>query len=288
MTKARTRRPTLMVVHAHPDDESSQTGGTLARYAAAGCHTVLVTCTDGGRGDSTPADGMSGAHNSRSSQVAAIRSAELAVATAALGVDEVIELGHPDSGIPEDPATIASEAFSRMDPEPVVTQLTALMHEYRPDVVITYPPNGLSFHPDHIQVHRVTVEAFRQYLATPPGTATATSGAGPKLYFIAVSRTRLQAVRTRGKSLLPAGSWIPPLEIAIDDAAVTTVIDVSEVWSRKIAALAAHESQADAAALHALFSVATSDEQMEEFVLAVPGGARTVVENDLFAGIPGH
>ncbi|WP_345655043.1 PIG-L family deacetylase [Streptomyces siamensis] len=276
-----------MAVHAHPDDESSQTGGTLARYAAAGCHTVLVTCTDGGRGDGAPADGMTGAGNSTSSQVAAVRSAELAVATAALGVDEVIELGHPDSGMPEDPATIAPEAFSRMDSEPVVAQLTALMREFRPNVVITYPPNGLSFHPDHIQAHRVTVRAFRQYLATPPWPATATTGAGPKLYFTAASRTRLQAVRTRGESLLPAGSWIPPLEIAIDDAAVTTVIDVSEVWPRKIAALAAHGSQADAAALHALFSVAMPDEQMEEFVLAVPAGTHTVVEDDLFAGLPG-
>ncbi|MGY4928419.1 PIG-L family deacetylase [Streptomyces sp. 900105755] len=286
MTAARTRRPTLMAVHAHPDDESSQTGGTLARYAAAGCRTVLVTCTDGGRGDGAPADGMPGADNSTTGQVAAVRSAELAIATAALGVDEVIELGHPDSGMPEGPATIAPEAFSRMDPEPVVTQLTALMREYRPDVVITYPPNGLSFHPDHIQAHRVTVDAFRQYLATTQRPATATTGAGPKLYFVAASRTRLQAVRRRGESQLPAGSWIPPLEIAIDDAAVTTVIDVSEVWSRKIAALAAHGSQADAVALHALFSVATPDEQMEEFVLAVPAGARTVVENDLFAGLP--
>lgn len=272
-----------MVVHAHPDDESSQTGGTLARYAAAGCHIVLVTCTDGSRGDSAPTDGMPGDDRSTTSRVAAVRSAELAAAAAALGVHEVIELGHPDSGMPEDPTAVAPEAFSRMDPEPIVTHLTAVMREHRPDAVITYPPNGLSLHPDHIQTHRVTVEAFRRYAETPPQPA---AGARPRLYFIAASRTRLQAVRARGALLLPAGSWIPPLEIAIDDDAVTTVIDVSAVWSRKIAALAAHGSQADAAALHALFRAATPDEQVEEFVLAAPAGARTVVEDDLFTGLP--
>lgn len=93
------RAPVLMVVHAHPDDESSQTGGTLARYAAAGYCTVLITCTDGGQGDA--AHGVKPTQRGHDPRVvAARRSRELALAAAMLGVSVVVNLGYPDSGIP--------------------------------------------------------------------------------------------------------------------------------------------------------------------------------------------
>jgi LmbE family N-acetylglucosaminyl deacetylase len=277
-----------MVVHAHPDDEAGQTGGTLARYAAAGCRTVLVTCTDGRLGD-TPAGSKPGAPDHRPSEVAALRSAELATAAAALGISEVVELGHPDSGLPADPNAVAPGAFSRLDAEPIVDRLTGLMRRYQPDVVITYPPNGLSYHPDHIRTHEVTVAAFERFRESGGHSEAAAtrSGPEPKLYFIAVSLTRIQAVRARGLALLEPGSWIPPLEIGIEDSLVSTVIDVSGVWEQKVAALAAHASQGDAAALHALFSVADAADQVEEYMLARPGRTGEAIESDLFAGIHG-
>jgi LmbE family N-acetylglucosaminyl deacetylase len=151
-----------MLVHAHPDDEAGQTGGTLARYAAAGCHTVLVTCTDGRMGDGA-AGSKPGAPGHRPSEVAARRSAELATAAAALNISEVVELGHPDSGMPADQDAVAPDAFCRGDAEPIVAHLIELMRQRQPDVVITYPPNGLSYHPDHIRTHEVTVAAFERF-----------------------------------------------------------------------------------------------------------------------------
>src|SRR5436309_2733806 len=91
------RQPVLMVVHAHPDDESSQTGGTLAAYSAAGWRTILVTCTDGAEGDGV-AGSKPGQAEHDPKQVAERRSAELDMAAVALGIHEVIKLGFPDSG----------------------------------------------------------------------------------------------------------------------------------------------------------------------------------------------
>src|SRR5262249_42928835 len=113
MSQPKDGAPVLMVVHAHPDDESSQTGGTLARYAAAGGYTVLITCTDGGQGD--------GAHGVKPNQlghdprvVAAHRSRELDRAAAMLGVSVVVKLGYPDSGSRTDGAQgAAADSFSR-------------------------------------------------------------------------------------------------------------------------------------------------------------------------------
>lgn len=145
MAATESRRPTLMVVHAHPDDEASQTGGTLARYAAAGFRTVLVTCTDGGQGDGT--DGSKpGQRHHQPGRVAALPSKELAQSAVALGITDLIQLGHPDSGMPKSADGIDPSAFSRLDGEPIVRRLEALMHEYEPDVIVTYPPNGLSNH----------------------------------------------------------------------------------------------------------------------------------------------
>lgn len=93
----RHRAPVLMMVHAHPDDESTQTGGTLATYAAAGWHTVLVTCTDGAMGDG-PGGVKPGEPGHDPVEVARNRSRELDLAAAALGVGDLIRLGYPDSG----------------------------------------------------------------------------------------------------------------------------------------------------------------------------------------------
>lgn len=117
------RRPTLMVVHAHPDDEASQTGGTLARYAAEGFRTVLVTCTDGGQGDGVGGE-KPGHPGHRPEEVAARRSDELARSAAALGVSRLIRLGHPDSGLPGSPTTsiLGRSADATANPSSVASE----------------------------------------------------------------------------------------------------------------------------------------------------------------------
>lgn len=277
------RRPTLMIVHAHPDDEASQTGGTLARYAAAGFRTVLVTCTDGSQGDGV--DGCKpGQPNHRPEEVAELRSRELQKSKAALNITDVIELGFPDSGTSEATQAIGPHAFSRLDGEPIVRRLEELMREYEPDVVVTYPPNGISYHPDHVRTHEVTFAAVENVRASG---GFRPDGLLPKFYYIVLSVSRLKAARTRAEASLGTGVWTPPLEIGVDDEIVTTRVDISNFWSEKLESLAAHASQADAAALYRVLSLAGSENSAEEYVRVIPpwtGGER---EDDLFQDILG-
>lgn len=279
-----------MVVHAHPDDEASQTGGTLARYAAEGMWTVLVTCTDGGQGDDTHGR-KPGHRDHRPKQVAARRSRELAMSRTALGIGEVVQLGYPDSGMHGSVRDIDPRAFGRLEGEPIVRRLEALMNEYRPDVIVTYPPNGLSHHPDHIRTHELTVAAVgrvREAGGFPPrDSGAAPHRRTPKLYYIALSRSRLTALRARAEAAFGAGAWTPPPETGVDDDSVTTTVDVSGFWDHKLRALAAHASQADAAALLRVLSVTGHENPVEEYILVDPpwrGGER---EGDLFEGTGG-
>lgn len=260
-----------MVVHAHPDDESSSTGGTLARYSALGYRTVLVTCTDGRWGDA--ADGVKpGQAGHDPHEVARRRAAELDDAAAALGVSEVIRLAYPDSGVAGD---AAADAFSSRPVTPLVHQMVRLLRLIRPDAVITYPPNGLSGHPDHIRTHDVVVAAHRNIAA---------GGQAPRLYYIALSKSRVTAMQANAEAAFGGDGWAPPDDMAVDDAMITTVVDVEAYWSAKLAGLAAHSSQADAAMLLRMFSAAAVGPggHVEEYIRAYPPGAEPDVEHELF------
>lgn len=272
-----------MAIHAHPDDESSQTGGTLARYAAAGYRVILVTCTDGGQGD-----GFGGVKPGQPGHVpravAQQRSGELDLAAAHLGITEVVKLGYPDSGMADDAAP-SRPAFSQLPVKPLVGEVVRLMRLFRPDVVLTYPPNGLSQHPDHIRTHDIVVAAHGNIVASADWGSP--DAPGPRLYYVAVSQSQvdqiLHAMRADGQA------WAPPADLAVDDATITTVIDVAEFWDRKLRALAAHASQADAAALQRMFSSlegAVAGARTEEYVRAYPAPAQpgaNVIERDFFS-----
>ncbi|MFF8026887.1 hypothetical protein ACFZDJ_38465 [Streptomyces sp. NPDC007896] len=99
-----------------------------------------------------------------------------------------------------------------------------------------------------------------------------------------MSLSSLKAVRALAEAALGPDAWIPPLDVAVDDDTVTAAVDVSELWPHKQRALAAHASQADAAALLRLFSLSGDVVRVEEYVRAHPpwtGGTR---ESDLFEG----
>lgn len=275
------RPPVLMIVHAHPDDESSQTGGTLARYSAAGCRTVLVTCTDGAQGDS--ADGAKPGqpgHDPR--RVAAHRSNEFAAAAAALGVRVVVKLGYPDSGMAAD-GSAAAECFSRRPMMPMVTQMVRLVRLHQPDVLITYPPNGLSGHPDHVRTHDVVVAAHANVRAN--GDTTQASDI-PRLYYIALSASRVRAARSAVRLAFGDDAWAPPEEMAVEDAAITTAIDVTAFSRDKLQALAAHASQPDAAMLLQMFSAGGGFTEphghVEEYVRVHPAFGDRGIETDFF------
>jgi LmbE family N-acetylglucosaminyl deacetylase len=141
---------TLVSFHAHPDDESFLTGGTLARTAAEGHRVVLVTATNGDRGLAARADGTGAA-------LAETRQHELEAAAAALGCARVVRLGYGDSGLRPDPHD--REAFSNTDVDEVAARLAAILAEEHADALTSYDPGGGYGHPDHIQVHRVGTRA---------------------------------------------------------------------------------------------------------------------------------
>ena len=152
----------VLFVHAHPDDETVGTGATMARYAAAGAHVTLVTCTLGEEGEiHVPA--VAGLAAAAGDQLGGYRYVELERACAALGVTDHRYLGgagrYRDSGMMGTEANKHPRAFWGADVDEAAAALLEVIREVRPQVVVTYDPNGGYGHPDHIQAHRVAMRA---------------------------------------------------------------------------------------------------------------------------------
>ncbi|MFI5915956.1 PIG-L family deacetylase [Dactylosporangium sp. NPDC051541] len=208
---------TLVAFHAHPDDETLLTGGTLARAAAEGHRVVLVTAT---LGESGLADGAS--------DLGSRRHAELLAAAEALGCARVETLGYADSGLN------ATGGFSSVPVAEAATRLAAILRAERADVLTGYDANGGYGHPDHLQVHRVA-RAAAELTGTPLLEAT-------------VDRSRLRAVlavlRLAGR-LLPSLPFGDPTRVFTARRDITHVVDVRPFAAQKRAAMRAHASQAE-------------------------------------------
>ena len=192
---------TLMAVHAHPDDESSSTGGVLALYAEGGARTVVVTCTNGELGDG-PGHVKPDEDGHDELDVANVRLAELKVACELLSVSALELLGYHDSGMPEWRHRHRDDVFCNVPVDQAAARLTSLFEQYRPDVVVTYYDNGGYNHPDHLQAHRITVAAVER------------TGIPSKLYFIARRRRDFQRLR----ETMRAHGFEPPERPAPDQA----------------------------------------------------------------------
>src|ERR1700729_3945217 len=184
---------TLMAVHAHPDDEAIGTGGILARYAAEGVRTVLVTCTNGELGDA-PGGIKPGEPGHDEAVVVPLRRHELESSCEVLGVTNLELLGYHDSGMEGWPQNDAPDSFGRTPVPAAASRLAALLRTFEPQVVVTYDENGFYGHPDHIQANRVTRAAIED------------SGVPAKLYYTAVARS---LIRGFGDVLAEAGIEVP-------------------------------------------------------------------------------
>jgi LmbE family N-acetylglucosaminyl deacetylase len=270
---------TLMAVHAHPDDESSSTGGVLAKYSDEGIRTVVVTCTNGEFGD-TP-DGVKPGEDGHEEQtVAEIRLAELREACKYLGVTDLELLGYHDSGMPDWEYKDRPDAFCNVPQSEVAGRIGALIERYRPQVVITYDDQGPYQHPDHLHASRCAQ------------AAVAATGIPDKLYLTAMRRSDW---RKLWDALREAGVEVPdPPQIdeqalrQIEEAErrITTNIDILPVLERKRAALLAHASQIR----DSWFSKIPPEigEQVfgrESFTRALDRTGAPVPEDDLFAGL---
>jgi mycothiol S-conjugate amidase len=278
----------LLTVHAHPDDESSKGAGTVAKYRAAGIHTVLVCCTDGGAGEIlNPAmDKPEVVEN-----LVAVRMEELARATEVIGYNEVVLLGYKDSGMPDSEANHDPGCFARAPEDEAVGRLVEIIRRTRPQVVVTYADDQQGYpHPDHLRVHDISVPAFD--LA---GDASYRPELGEpwepqKLYYTAWSRERMVAMHEKFLELgleSPFGDRF--LNRPSQDDRITTKVDVSDQMDVRRNALLAHATQIDPTSPFWFGlppEVANTVYPVEDYVLArsrVP--VPEAVEDDLFAGI---
>ena len=277
----------LLLVHAHPDDESINNGATMAKYAAEGARVTLVTCTLGERGEVIPPHlaHLAGA------ALGEYRLRELTAAMDELGVEDFRRLGGPgryqDSGMMgladnDDPA-----CFWQADLDQAAASLVEVIHEVRPQVLVTYDPDGGYGHPDHIQAHRVAMRAAE--LAAGPGGWQI-----PKIYWNRVPRPVGEEAFARLERDLPGLPFSKPGVLddvpgVVDEERITAEIDGTAYAAAKTAAMRAHATQIEVAPDEPYFVLSNELAQpvftteYYELVRGEPGpGAR---ETDLFAGI---
>ena len=285
-----TRR--LLVVHAHPDDESSKGAATAARYVDDGAEVVLVTCTGGDAGDVL---------NPKAAPIArqdmrATRVRELQAAVAAIGFTRTHELGYLDSGYHEDPADVAEGTFARVPLDEPSGALAAILRRERPHVVVTYPENGGYPHPDHIMNHLVTMRGL-ELAEDPHADLGEALGADllpwrvPKVYATSTfPLERLDALHnammaTHGQS--PYTEWLEGRRDRVPQEVPDARVRCAAQFPRRDAALLAHVSQIDPEGfwfgvprdLEAAHYPYEAYDLLRTDVLVQP------VEGDLFAGL---
>jgi LmbE family N-acetylglucosaminyl deacetylase len=264
--------PTLMTVHAHPDDETIGTGGTMAKALDAGRRVVLVTCTRGEMGEIVDAD-MDTPDNHR--RLGEIRAGELERAMGILGVTEWENLGYHDSDMMGRPGNVDPRSFWQADLDEAARRLVWMIRRYQPDVITTYNEFGGYGHPDHIRTHDVAVRAFPRAGDSawyPEQLAPEHGGSGPsidegglapwtpaKLYEQAIPASVRDAIGQRMAELDKPNPWAPPpdatseqvaefeafqAKMLVPDESVTTWIDVSGApLKRKWNAMRQHVTQ---------------------------------------------
>ena len=270
---------TTMAVHAHPDDESSSTGGVLATYSDQGIRTVVVTCTNGEFGDA-PGGVKPGEDGHDEQAVAQLRLAELRQACKILGVTDLEPLGYHDSGMPDWDYKERPEAFCNIPLAEVAGRVGTLIERYRPQVLISYDAEGMYQHPDHVHAARAAA------------AAVAATGIPAKFYLTALRPSSWQRV---WQALRELGEDVPgPREVTAEMRAqmeaaerrITTMVDIRPVLTRKREALFAHASQIRESWFSKIpEDIAESAFGTETFIRASDSTGAPVPEDDLFAGL---
>ena len=282
----------LMAVHAHPDDESSKGGATMARYVREGAEVLVCTLTGGERGDIlNPAMDRPEIR----ADLPRVRTREMDRARGILGVQQRF-LGFTDSGLPEgDPLPPLPEgSFALVPAAEAAERLVREVRAFRPHVMLTYDERGGYPHPDHIQCHNVSVEAF-EAAADPDRYPGAGEPWQPlKLYYFAsFHRARYQALHEellrRGLES-PYTDWFKSWDERATDREeleITTRVRCGDYFAIRDQALKAHATQVDPDG--AWFACPLEVQQTvwptEDYHLARSLVDTELPEDDLFAGI---
>jgi len=243
----------LLLVHAHPDDETIGTGATMAKYVAEGAQVTLVTCTLGDEGEILVPDlAHLAAHDQ--DKLAGHRLSELAEAMARLGVTDYRILGgigeYRDSGMVGTAPNQRPDSFWQADLLEAAKHLVKIIRETKPQVLVTYDDFGGYGHPDHIKAHRVATYAASlagvESFAPELGSAWKIS----KLYWtafpVSVIRAGIEALRASGEDTGFAAQDPEDVPYACPDEFISTVVDASQYVEQKFSALRAHETQINA------------------------------------------
>ena len=232
----------LLLVHAHPDDETINNGVTMAKYAAEGVHVALVTCTRGEEGE-VLVESLKNLASDRDDKLGPHREIELHDAMVELGISDFRFLGAPnkkwrDSGMMGAPQNDRDDVFWQSDLDEAANELVKIILEIKPQVLITYDEFGGYGHPDHIKAHRVAMRAAE--LSATQGWQIA------KIYWNTMPRSVLQdgidKMKAVGSDFFGAES-ADDLPFAKADELVTSVVNAQEYVPQKLAAMKAHATQ---------------------------------------------
>ena len=247
----------ILLVHAHPDDESIYNGAAICRYAETGAKVVLVTCTRGEEGAVQECcdERLRNLVSSREDRLGEERSAELAQACSILGLrdsdhfflGDASQLSFRDSGMMGWRQNDNPTSFWQAGIDAAAAHLVEVIRTVRPNVLITYDSNGQYGHPDHIRTNQVAMRAA--VLAADPAFGSGDSWDISKIYWNAVPTKVLEEgiekLRSSGAQIDPFFlTFHLPYSVSMDK--ITTVIDGRAYAHKKVAAMKAHRTQIDA------------------------------------------
>ncbi|MEO6204542.1 MAG: N-acetyl-1-D-myo-inositol-2-amino-2-deoxy-alpha-D-glucopyranoside deacetylase [Mycobacteriales bacterium] len=240
----------LLLVHAHPDDETIGTGATMAKYAADGALVTLVTCTLGEEGEIL-LPGLEHLAADQTDGLGQHRIGELATAMEALGIRDHRFLGGPgryrDSGMMGTPQNDRADCFWQADLAVATADLVRVIREVRPQVLVTYDENGGYGHPDHIQANRVATAARERAADASYLPELGEAWQIAKLYHSAIPKSFLQAgidhLRESGESDFFGVVSADDLPFGVPDEVITTEVDARDHLDAKVAAMRAHATQ---------------------------------------------
>ena len=261
----------LMCILAHPDDESLGVGGTLAKYAATGVETFLVTATRGERGWTGPEAEYPGPK-----ALGRVRTVELISAAAVLGLQEVVYLDYMDGDL------------DQAGPAEVIARITTHLRRIRPQVVVTFDPHGAYGHPDHIAISQFATAAIVAATDADYLPDLGSPHRVSKLYYMASTRTGMQSYQSVFGDLIMQIDGVERRDVAWEDWAITTRIDTRAYWPQVWQAVSCHHSQLPAyEALGRLPAERQADlwgaQHFYRAFSLVNGGRQ--LETDLFAGL---